>query len=68
MRAMPMWRFALSLELGTEPSAEPHVTKPRRETNRGAQVMRRLMIMLLGVLAYRTLAKQNRLDHHKAMG
>jgi len=27
------------------------------------------MMMLLGVLAYRTLAKQNhRLDHHKAMG
>ena len=31
--------------------------------------MRRLMMMILGVLAYRTLAKQNhRLDHHKAMG
>jgi hypothetical protein len=31
--------------------------------------MRRFMMILMGVLAYRTLAKQShKLDHHKAMG
>ena len=30
--------------------------------------MRKLMIMLLGVLAYRALSKQGARDHRKAMG
>ena len=57
------------LELCAEPSAELHVTNARRHLEQRSATMRRLMIMVLGVLAYRTLAKHgHKFDHQKAMG
>ena len=44
-----------------------HVTAS--DTNGGVEVMRKFMMLLLGILAYRRLAKQNhKADHSTAMG